>query len=259
MSEQEQQVEQQVEQPQQIERRRSGGNVFNQYSNNTSDSLGRMNKASSDYYNAQKEFLSEVGKTTVSKIGGDTIAEENTSGKVLIYIFWILCIIILIYIIVIAVWANSWFSSYVCKDETAEVKTYIYTDEEKKEHEYSATFQDNFMRALNVNKLIINCLFSVTALYGMIVFYLMGKGTRVAHGAGKNRNGEPIDLAICGGKNFAWYLIVLLGWFVLNCVWDMQHNTRYPAPVEGFCGMVETFCGNISESFSNMKKALRKF
>lgn len=255
MSEQEQQVEQQqVEQPQQNYGRNNAGNQF----------INQVQGVARDYSDLSRQ-LSQKGReygTTVLKatgdvMGGDTLKQETKEGKITIYIFWGLCVIILIYIIVIAVWANKWFSSYVCVDETAEVKTYIYKDDENKEYEYTATFQDNFMRALNVNKLIINCLFSVTALYGMIIFYLSGVGSGIKDGV--DREGNPINLPVCGGKNFAWYLIILLVWLILNCVWDMQHNTRYPAPVEGFCGMVETFCGNISESFSNMKKALRKF
>lgn len=254
MSEQEQ--PQQPQQPQQptFTRDNSGRQIVNESSGYFQDYNNLTKQASQ----ALKEGAKTAGKAIYYSAGGDTLEIESIGGKTTIWIFIGLSIAILIYIIVIAVWANSWFSSYVCKDETAEVKTYIYTDDENKEHEYTATFQDNFMRTLNVNKLIINCLLSVTALFGIVAFYGIGVGSGIK--TGKGSDGKDKALPVCGGKTFFWYFIPAITWFVLNCVWDMQHNTRYPAPKEGFCGMVETFCGNVSESFSNMKKAaLRKF
>lgn len=259
MSDQPQQVEQQVEQPQQPTFTRD--NFFRQISNESSGQFQNSSNLRKQLNQSNKEFAQKTAKAIYYSAGGDTLEIESIGGKTTIWIFIGLSIAILIYIIVIAVWANGWFKKYVYNETT---KEYIYIDEETSiEYKYIQSNYDNFTRVLNINKLIINCLLSVTALFGIVAFYGIGVGSGIK--PGKGSDGKDKMFPVCGGKTFFWYFIPAITWFIMNCVWDMQHNTRMTivteeVETEGFCGMVETFCGNVSESFSNMKKAvLRKF
>lgn len=255
--------EQQVEQPT-FTRSNSGNQFFNDLSDQFQDVRNKYNQraqAGREASQALGNAFKEGTKKIFNLAGGDTLELESIGGKTTIWIFIGLSIAILIYIIVIAVWANGWFKKYVYNETT---KEYSYIDEETTvEYKYIQSNYDNFTRVLNINKLIINCLLGVTALFGIIAFYGIGVGSGIKDSKGSD--GKTKIFPVCGGKTFFWYFIPAITWFIMNCVWDMQHNTRMTivteeVETEGFCGMVETFCGNVSESFSNMKKAvLRKF
>lgn len=198
----------------------------------------------------------QVAKRAFGELGADSYEGETRTGKGLLITWWILIAAIFIYMIVLAI---IYYNDYTKWQYNETSKKWLWNtgkkDAEGKDiYEEREELTEDEIITWNIHKTVMNGLLAFMSIFGIIIFVFGGVGS-------VTREGEDI----CGSNQLGLICFVDMIWFIVNMVWDIKHSqytkteqTTNSGP-EKFCGMMETFCGSVSEGFSNVAKKLRKF
>lgn len=217
-------------------------------------SEGSLQKGASDYQNLGQAFV-QAGKSVMSAAGSDLFDNASRTGRGALITWWILIVAIFIYMIVLAIiyyndytkWkyneiTKQWEWETGNKDETGKEIIEVYTG-----------LSEDDIITWNIHKTVMNGLLAFMNIYGICIV-LFGVGSI-----------EKPKKDVCGSDQLGWLCVLNVIWFIINMVWDIKHSQYAKASqadatnTEKFCGMMETFCGSVSEGFANVNKKLRKF
>lgn len=197
-----------------------------------------------------------AGKATIDYIqGGITRITDQAGGKTIVIIYWVIMAIIIIYMIVIAIIYYNDYTKYVWNEER---QVWIYSEKDGTEEIYEGP-TDEFIRTMNIHKIVMNSLLIIQGLFVWVAFCVLKYGLVL----------DKDGLCAFSSGMIGFYIIICIVWFIVNIVWDANNisytNKRLEEAkaaetaetTEKFCGMMETFRGYTPESF--VVKKLRKF
>lgn len=204
-------------------------------------------------YQYLKKSINVVGQDTRDGIIRVT---DQAGGKTVVIIYWILMAIIIIYMIVIAIVYYNDYTKYVWNEER---QVWIYAEKDGTEQIYEGP-TDEFMKTMNIHKIVMNVLLVIEGLFVWVAFCLIKYGLTV----------NDKEECVFSSGMIGFFIIICVAWLIVNIVWDANNisytNKRLEAAeaatkaaetTEKFCGMMETFRGYAPESF--VVKKLRKF
>lgn len=214
-------------------------------------SEGSLQKGASDYQQLGRAAL-QAGKSVMSAAGSDLFDNSSRTGKGVLITWWILIVAIFIYMIVLAIIYYNDYTKY-SQDENGNWQ-YCTTDKNNVQtcEAYEGLSEDDII-TWNIHKTIMNGLLAFMNIFGICIV-LFGIGSI-----------EKPARDVCGSDQLGWLCLLNVIWFIVNMVWDIKHSQYAKASqanatnTEKFCGMMETFCGSVSEGFANVSKKLRKF
>ena len=197
-----------------------------------------------------------AGNTALDLAGRVQYNQATPVGKGMLITWWVLIVAVLIYMIVLAI---IYYNDYTKWQYNEKTKKWEWntgkkgTDGKDIIEVYTGLTEDEIV-TWNIHKTVMNGLLAFMNIFGVILFVFAGTG-----------NVEKTGKDICGSRQLGWICTLNLIWFIVNMVWDIKNSqftkaeqTTNTGP-EKFCGMMETFCGSVSEGFSNVTKKLRKF
>lgn len=169
-------------------------------------------------------------------------------GKGIMATYWIIMIIIIIYMFVLAIIYYNNYTKYTWNEDK---QAWIYINNDGIEVIYEGP-DDEFMKTMNIQKIVLNSLLIIEGLFVIICFCMIGYGVY-----NRNINGEAVPTF--ASFMIGFYIFICVIWFIVNIVWDATNISYINKKIskESFCGMMETFRGYAPESFVNKK--LRKF
>ena len=215
-------------------------------------SEGSLQKGASDYQNLGQAFV-QASKSVMSAAGSDLFDNSSRTGKGVLITWWILIVAIFIYMIVLAIIYYNEYTKYKWNKED-KVWQYCTTDNNNKQacEFYEGLTEDDIV-TWNIHKTVMNGLLAFMNIFGIcIVLFGIGRIEKPARD-------------VCGSDQLGWLCVLNVIWFIINMVWDIKFSQYTKtsqadaSTTEKFCGMMETFCGSVSEGFANVNKKLRKF
>ena len=215
-------------------------------------SEGSLQKGASDYQNLGQAAL-QAGKSIMSAAGSDLFDNSSRTGKGVLITWWVLIVAIFIYMIVLAIIYYNEYTKYKWNKED-KVWQHCTTDNNNKQtcEIYEDLTEDDIV-TWNIHKTVMNGLLAFMNIYGICIV-LFGVGSI-----------EKPARDVCGSDQLGWLCVLNVIWFIINMVWDIKFSQYTKtsqadaSTTEKFCGMMETFCGSVSEGFANVNKKLRKF
>lgn len=215
-------------------------------------SEGSLQKGASDYQNLGQAAL-QAGKSIMSAAGSDLFDNSSRTGKGVLITWWVLIVAIFIYMIVLAIIYYNEYTKYKWNKED-KVWQHCTTDNNNKQtcEIYEGLTEDDIV-TWNIHKTIMNGLLAFMNIFGICIV-LFGVGSI-----------EKPARDVCGSDQLGWLCTLNVIWFIINMVWDIKFSQYTKtsqadaSTTEKFCGMMETFCGSVSEGFANVNKKLRKF
>lgn len=215
-------------------------------------SEGSLQKGAQEYQNLGQAFV-QAGKSVMSAAGSDLFDNSSRTGKGVLITWWVLIVAIFIYMIVLAIIYYNEYTKYKWNKED-KVWQYCTTDNNNKQtcEIYEGLTEDDIV-TWNIHKTVMNGLLAFMNIFGICIV-LFGVGSI-----------EKPARDVCGSDQLGWLCVLNVIWFIINMVWDIkfsQYTKTSQADAtntEKFCGMMETFCGSVSEGFANVNKKLRKF
>ena len=215
-------------------------------------SEGSLRKGASDYQNLGQAFV-QAGKSVMSAAGSDLFDNASRTGRGALITWWILIVAIFIYMIVLAIIYYNEYTKYKWNKED-KVWQYCTTDNNNKQtcKIYEGLTEDDIV-TWNIHKTVMNGLLAFMNIFGICIV-LFGVGSI-----------EKPARDVCGSDQLGWLCVLNVIWFIINMVWDIKFSQYTKtsqadaSTTEKFCGMMETFCGSVSEGFANVNKKLRKF
>lgn len=197
-----------------------------------------------------------VANATIDAMGRVQYNQATPVGKGMLITWWVLIVAVLIYMIVLAI---IYYNDYTKWQYNEKTKKWEWntgkkgTDGKDIIEVYTGLTEDEIV-TWNIHKTVMNGLLAFMNIFGVILFVFAGTG-----------NIEKTGKDVCGSRQLGWVCTLNIIWFIVNMVWDIKNSqftkaeqTTNSGP-ENFCGMMETFCGSVSEGFSNVAKKLRKF
>ena len=197
-----------------------------------------------------------VANATIDAMGRVQYNQATPVGKGMLITWWVLIVAVLIYMIVLAI---IYYNDYTKWQYNEKTKKWEWntgkkgTDGKDIIEVYTGLTEDEIV-TWNIHKTVMNGLLAFMNIFGVILFVFAGTG-----------DVEKTGKDVCGSRQLGWVCTLNIIWFIVNMVWDIKNSqftkaeqTTNSGP-EKFCGMMETFCGSVSEGFSNVAKKLRKF
>ena len=197
-----------------------------------------------------------VANATIDAMGRVQYNQATPVGKGMLITWWVLIVAVLIYMIVLAI---IYYNDYTKWQYNEKTKKWEWntgkkgTDGKDIIEVYTGLTEDEIV-TWNIHKTVMNGLLAFMNIFGVILFVFAGTG-----------DVEKTGKDVCGSRQLGWVCTLNIIWFIVNMVWDIKNSqftkaeqTTNSGP-ENFCGMMETFCGSVSEGFSNVAKKLRKF
>ena len=199
---------------------------------------------------------SNVSNATIDAMGRTQYNQATPVGKGMLITWWVLIVAVLIYMIVLAIIYYNDYTKWQYNDVTKqwEWKTGKKDKKGKEIIEVYTGLTEDEIVTWNIHKTVMNGLLAFMNIFGVIIFVFAGTG-----------NVEKTGKDVCGSRQLGWICTLNIIWFIVNMVWDIKNSQFTKAEqttnsgTEKFCGMMETFCGSVSEGFSNVAKKLRKF
>lgn len=218
-------------------------------------STGTLQQNADAYANLGKAAI-QAGQKLAGAAGNDLLENATPVGKGVLITWWILLVAVFIYMIVLAVIYYNDYTKWQYNDVTKQWEWNTGKKDEKTGLEivevYTGLTEDEIV-TWNIHKTVMNGLLAFMNIFGICI---------VLFGVGRI---EKPRKDVCGSDQLGWLCVLNIIWFIVNMVWDIKHSqftkaeqTTNTGP-EKFCGMMETFCGSVSEGFSNVAKKLRKF
>ena len=215
-------------------------------------SEGSLQKGAQEYQNLGQAFV-QAGKSVMSAAGSDLFDNASRTGRGALITWWILIVAIFIYMIVLAIIYYNEYTKYKWNKED-KVWQHCTTDNNNKQtcEIYEDLTEDDIV-TWNIHKTVMNGLLAFMNIYGICIV-LFGVGSI-----------EKPARDVCGSDQLGWLCVLNVIWFIINMVWDIKFSQYTKtsqadaSTTEKFCGMMETFCGSVSEGFANVNKKLRKF
>lgn len=218
-------------------------------------STGTLQQNADAYANLGKAAI-QAGQKLAGAAGNDLLENATPVGKGVLITWWILLVAVFIYMIVLAVIYYNDYTKWQYNDVTKQWEWNTGKKDEKTGLEivevYTGLTEDEIV-TWNIHKTVMNGLLAFMNIFGICI---------VLFGVGRI---EKPRKDVCGSDQLGWLCVLNIIWFIVNMVWDIKHSqftkaeqTTNSGP-EKFCGMMETFCGSVSEGFSNVAKKLRKF
>jgi len=215
------------------------------------------------------DAIVDVTKAVIDEAGNKQLQALSPKGKGVIITWWILLVAIFIYMIVLAIIYYNEYTKFKY-DEASQEWRYYNDKTNPNKYEVWAELTDEEKITWNIHKTVMNGLLTFMNLFGIFIV-LFGFGSL-----------EKPEQDICGSNQLGWLCLLNVIWFIVNMVWDIKNSqftstattddtgtgtgtsdnatTNPPqSGTETFCGMMETFCGSITEGFANVSKKLRKF
>lgn len=207
-----------------------------------------------DVLDAAKKGNIELLKRGVGEAGGDIYNAASKTGKGILITWWILIVAIFIYMIILAIIYYNEYTKWKYNDIT---KQWQHCTSDKNDVQtceiYEGLTEDDII-TWNIHKTVMNGLLAFMNIFGIIIFVFGTVGSE-----------EKVGKDICGCNQLGWICFIDMIWFIVNMVWDIKFSQYTKtsqadaSTTEKFCGMMETFCGSVSEGFANVNKKLRKF
>lgn len=198
----------------------------------------------------------ELVQAGLDEAGGAVFKSATRTGKGMLIAWWVLIVAIFIYMIVLAIIYYNNYTKWQYNETTKKWQWNTGKKDAKGKdiYEEREELTEDEIITWNIHKTVMNGLLAFMSIFGIIIFVFVGVG-----------NQESTGKDICGSNQLGWICFIDVIWFIVNMVWDIKHSqytkaeqTTNSGP-EKFCGMMETFCGSVSEGFSNVAKKLRKF
>lgn len=213
-------------------------------------SEGSLQKGAPEYQEFGEAAL-KAGKRVMSASGGGLFDNSSRTGKGVLITWWVLIVAIFIYMIVLAIIYYNDYTKYI-QDENGNWKYCSLKNNVQTCEAYEGLSEDDII-TWNIHKTVMNGLLAFMNIFGIcIVLFGIGRIEKPAKD-------------VCGSDQLGWLCLLNVIWFIINMVWDIKHSQYTKASqanatnTEKFCGMMETFCGSVSEGFANVNKKLRKF
>lgn len=218
-------------------------------------SEGTLQQNADAYANLGKAAR-QAGQKLAGAAGNDLLENATPVGKGVLITWWILLVAVFIYMIVLAVIYYNDYTKWQYNDVKKQWEWNTGKKDEKTGLEivevYEGLTEDEIV-TWNIHKTVMNGLLAFMNIFGIyIVLFGIGRIEKPAKD-------------VCGSDQLGWLCVLNIIWFIVNMVWDIKNSQFTKAEqttnsgTEKFCGMMETFCGSVSEGFSNVAKKLRKF
>ena len=194
----------------------------------------------------------KAGRSVMSAAGSELFDNSTRTGKGILITWWVLIVAIFIYMIVLAIIYYNEYTKYTQDKIGNWIYCTIDKNNDKTCEPYEGLSEDDII-TWNIHKTVMNGLLTFMNIFGICI---------VLFGIGRI---EKPDRDVCGSDQLGWLCLLNVIWFIVNMVWDIKHSQYTKASqanatnTEKFCGMMETFCGSVSEGFANVNKKLRKF